>query len=280
MHALASLYLWLLSRPSLSRRVGRWAEIRPPAPLLRAAIAAYVRFYRVDLGEAAEPVASFRTFDEFFTRRLREGARPVAAAPDVIVAPCDARLHGLGRVPDDRRLEQIKGKSFGLEELLGDAPLAAKFGGGRHAILYLSPAMYHRVHWPVDGRVVGWRRIPGRLYPVNRLAIRHVDRLFAVNQRVVVEVDSDACGPMAVVLVGATNVGRISLTFEGLGVSPSIAGGWTTPTKAVETRRGEELGTFHLGSTVVLLASEPALASAGPADGDLVKMGQALWRRA
>ncbi len=278
MSALVSLYLRLLSNPSLSRRVGRAAEIRLPGPLLRVLIAAYARFYGVDLTESAEPLASFRTFDQFFTRRLREGARPVDAAADALVSPCDARLHRLGPVPADLRLEQIKGRTYALAELLGDADLAARFEGGVHATLYLSPGMYHRVHWPADGHVVGWRRIPGRLYPVNALAVRHVDRLFAVNQRVVVEVESEAFGPMAVVLVGATNVGRISLTFEDLGAVPSIHR--IQPARPIDVRRGFELGTFHLGSTVVLLASDPRLAPLGRAEGEIVKMGQALWRRA
>jgi phosphatidylserine decarboxylase len=279
MHALARLYLRLLSHPSLSHRVGRAAELRLPGPVLRLVIAAYVRFYAVDLVESAEAVTSFRTFDAFFTRQLREGARPLDAE-DVVIAPCDARLHGLGRVPEDLRLEQIKGKSYSLEELLGDARLAAKFERGSQATLYLSPAMYHRVHWPAEGRIVGWRRIPGRLYPVNALAVRHVDRLFAVNQRVVVELESERFGPMAVVLVGATNVGRITLEFESMGAPPSIHGDWIEAARPLGVRRGDELGVFHLGSTVVLLAADPRLASAGPEGGSLVKMGQALWRRA
>ena len=280
MRALALHYLQLLSRPSLSRRVGRAAEVRLPGPVLRALIAAYARFYGVDLAESAEPVASFRTFDEFFTRRLCEGARPVDTTAGVIVAPCDARLYGLGRIPEDRRLEQIKGRTYSLDALLGDARLAAKLKGGVHATLYLSPGMYHRVHWPVDGRVVAWQRIPGRLYPVNAMAVRHVDRLFAVNQRVVVEVDSPTFGPMAVVLVGATNVGRISLTFESMGAPPSIYSDRVEPSRPVDARRGAELGAFHLGSTVVLLVGDPRLASSGPVAGELVKMGEPLWRRA
>jgi phosphatidylserine decarboxylase len=280
MPGLASLYLRLLARPSLSHRVGRAADLRLPGPVLRALIAAYARFYGADLDEAAEPIVSFRTFDEFFTRRLRDGARPVDRAPGVIVAPCDARLYGLGRIPEDRRLEQIKGRSYALDELLGDSGLAARLKGGVHATLYLSPGMYHRVHWPVEGRVVGWQRIPGRLYPVNALAVRHVDHLFAVNRRVVVEVESPAFGPMAIVLVGATNVGRISLTFESMGAPPSIHSDRVEPSRPVDARRGEELGTFHLGSTVVLLASDPRLVTAGPAAGELVRMGESLWRRA
>jgi phosphatidylserine decarboxylase len=279
-HALASFYLWLLSRPSLSRQVGRAAEARLPGPLLRGLIAAYVRLYGVDLAEAAEPVGSFRTFDEFFTRRLRADIRPLDAAVGTIVSPCDARLSGLGRIPEDRRLEQIKGRSYSLDDLLGNAGLAAKFGHGAQATLYLSPAMYHRVHWPVDGHVVGWRRIPGRLYPVNALAIRHVDRLFAVNQRVVVEIQSEVFGPMSVVLVGATNVGRISLTFREHGrasFDPQRLG------RAVEAFGGSPGGgardlppRLHRGAPGFGCPARRG----GPAEGDLVRMGQALWRRA
>jgi phosphatidylserine decarboxylase len=280
MGALISAYLRLLSSPSFSRQVGRAAEMRLPGALLRALVTAYSRFYGVDLAESAEPVASFRTFDEFFTRRLYDGARPVDPDPDVVCSPCDARVQGLGRVQGALRLEQIKGRTYALAELLGEERLAARLAGGVSATLYLSPGMYHRVHWPTDARVLGWRRIPGRLYPVNALAVRYVDRLFAVNQRVVVELESEAFGSMVVVLVGATNVGRISLAFESMGSPPSLHGDWVVPARRVDAHRGGELGIFHLGSTVVLLASDPRLSSAGRAEGELVKAGQALWRRA
>jgi len=273
----AGLYLRILSHPALSRLCGRGADARIPGPLLRAAIAAYVRLYGVDLAEAVDPVTSFRTFDEFFTRRLRSGARTIDPRADVIASPCDARIYGCGRVPEDGRLEQIKGRTYALEDLLGDARWAETFRGGFQATLYLSPAMYHRVHWPAHGRVVRWRRIPGRLYPVNALAVRHVDRLFAVNRRVVIHLDGEGFGPIALVMVGATNVGRIELAFDGPCAGED--GGVYDPKAAIAARRGDELGAFHLGSTVVLLAADPRLAWTGPTAGDLVKMGQALWRR-
>lgn len=271
MPSFTGLYLRALSHPALSRACGWLADARLPRPLVQAAIAAYVRFYGVDLGEAADPVETFRTLDAFFTRRLRPGARPIDPRPDAVVSPCDARLHGWGRVPADGTLEQIKGKTYSLEELLGDSSRAEQFRGGSHATLYLSPAMYHRVHWPADGHVEEWRRIPGRLYPVNALATRHVDRLFAVNRRVVIHLASEAVGSLAVVMVGATNVGRIELAFEG---GEGVPG----PDRPVEARRGEELGAFHLGSTVVLLAANPALVWTGPQAGEIVQMGRALWR--
>jgi phosphatidylserine decarboxylase len=278
MPSLAGLPLRILSHPALSRLCGRAAEARVPGPVLRVAIAAYVRVYGVDLAEAALPVASFRTFDQFFTRPLRPGARPVDPRADVVVSPCDARLHGFGRVPVDGRLEQIKGRTYAIEGLLGDAAAAEAFRGAHHATLYLSPGMYHRVHWPVDGRVRDVRRIPGRLYPVNALAVRHVDRLFAVNRRVVIRLDGEGFGPLALVMVGATNVGRIELAFQG----PASGGDAGAPAAEapVVAKRGDELGAFHLGSTVVLLAADPRLDWMGPDAGGLVRMGQGLWRRA
>jgi phosphatidylserine decarboxylase len=276
MASLAGLYLRVLSHPALSRVCGWASEARVPGPVLRIAMAAYVRRYGVDLSEVAEPMASFRTFDQFFTRRLRHGARPIDRRPEVITSPCDAWISNFGGVPEDGRLEQIKGKAYDLADLIGDARRAEPLRGGSQATLYLSPAMYHRVHWPVDGRVRGWRRIPGRLYPVNALAVRHVDRLFAVNQRAVIHLDGAGFGPMALVMVGATNVGRIELAFGPAGRADGEGEGNEVP----EARRGDELGAFHLGSTVVLLAADPRLVWTGPAAGDLVKMGQALWRRA
>jgi phosphatidylserine decarboxylase len=268
-----------LSRPGLSRAAARLADLRLPAPLLRALLRTYVRAYRVDMSEAAEPLSAYPTFNAFFTRRLREGARPVAAGRAVIASPADSRLQSLGRVPADGRLDQIKGRSYGLAELLGDPLQAAVFAGGVHATLYLSPSMYHRVHVPVDGRITAWRYLPGRLYPVNALAVRNVEGLFTVNERVVVTIEGEDVGPVAVVLVGATNVGRMTLSFIPLSTNaggPPLSARLDPP---LPVRRGDELGAFNLGSTVVLLAADPSLEPAGVREGDVVRVGQRLWRK-
>jgi phosphatidylserine decarboxylase len=259
--------------------MARLADARLPRPVLGALLRTYVRAYRVDLSEAAEPLAAYPTFNAFFTRRLRDGIRPVARERGLVVSPSDSRLQSFGRVPPSATLEQIKGRSYALAALLGDPSAAAVFMGGVHATLYLSPSMYHRVHVPVDGRITSWRYLPGRLYPVNAMAVRTVEGLFTVNERVVVTIDSDDVGPVAVVLVGATNVGRMTLAFAGLTTNvggPAVAVRLDQP---YPVRRGDELGAFNLGSTVVLLAADSSLQPAGVSEGDIVRVGQPLWRR-
>jgi phosphatidylserine decarboxylase len=264
------------SSPVLSRVTGRLSDLRLPRPLLVRLIRAYARTFGVDLAEAASPIESHASFDEFFTRRLAEGRREVARDPGVVVSPCDSCVSVIGGVPQDGRLEQIKGMSYSLEALLGSAEDARPFRGGAQATLYLSPAMYHRVHVPVDGRVSAWRYLPGRLFTVKRIGVRAVPGLFARNERVCVFLDSEAHGPVAVVLVGAANVGRISLAWSDLVTNRGARGGRFTPDAPIVVRRGDELGTFHLGSTVVLLVADQALAPLVAAE-QQVRMGQALW---
>jgi phosphatidylserine decarboxylase len=267
------------SSPALSRVAARAADLRLPGLLLRALIRAYVRAYRVDLSEAAEPLRSYATFNAFFTRRLRDGARPIAADPAVVVSPCDARLQSWGALEEHGRLEQIKGRDYSVAALLGSEDDARDFRRGVHATLYLSPAMYHRVHVPADGRLVAWRYVPGRLFPVNGPSVRRIDGLFTRNERVIVRLDSERFGALAVVLVGAANVGRISLAFTGLRSNTGRPARAERLEPPLTVSRGDELGAFNLGSTVVLLAADPTLLPAGATAGDRVHMGQALWRR-
>ena len=273
------LFVRAASAAVLSRLAGRLSDLRLPGFLLRPALRAYVRAYGVDLAEAAEPLTAYSTFNAFFTRRLRAGARPVAAEPGVVTSPCDSRVHSIGAVPADGRLEQVKGRTYALAALLGDEEDARTFGRGVHATLYLSPSMYHRVHSPVDGRVRSWRYLPGRLFPVNGLAVRHVEGLFAVNERVVIVLDTPDLGPVAVVMVGAANVARMTLSFAPLVTDSGQPASLTVPPEPIPIARGAELGVFNLGSTVVLLVSDPGLEPAGASAGQVVRMGQPLWRR-
>jgi len=274
----ARVFLTAVSHPVLSRLTGRLSDLRLPAAVLAPAIRAYARASGADLSEAAQPPETYATFNAFFTRRLREGARPIAGGEGVVVSPSDSRLSAIGPVPPNGRLEQVKGSSYSIEALLGSAEDGAPFRRAVHATLYLSPAMYHRVHSPVDGRVRAWRYVPGRFFPVNGAGVRSVPGLFTRNERVAIFVDTEAHGPVAVVLVGAANVGRMSLAFTDLVTNRGRPAERVVPPQPVPIRRGDELGAFNLGSTVVLLVGDPGLVAAAGA-GDLVRMGQALWRR-
>jgi phosphatidylserine decarboxylase len=271
-------HVWLraISRPRLSRAASWLADCRLPGPLLRPLIRGYVRAYGVDLAEAAEPVEAFATFNEFFTRRLREGARMVDGAPGAVVSPSDSRLSAIGAVPADGMIEQVKGHTYSLRALLG-GPEADEFTQGAHATLYLSPAMYHRVHSPVRGRIRCWRYLPGRLYPVNPLSVRLVKGVFVLNERIAIVIDTDDLGPVAVVMVGATNVGRMTLAFDSLETNAGLPATAVRPAAPPPVERGQELGAFNLGSTVVLLIGKAGGLLPQAKAGGLVKMGQALW---
>ncbi len=274
-------FLGVTQNPALSRITGRLADAELPQGLLLRAMKSYIKAYDVDMSEVEEDLDAFRTFNAFFTRKLVKGARPIGDGDGVIVSPADARLQTAERIPSHGRLEQIKGSRYSLAALLGDEAQASAYREGWHATLYLSPRDYHRVHIPIDGTIVSWRHIPGRLYPVNNLAVRRVEGLFTVNERVVVFLESERFGPMALAMVGAANVGKISLSFT------SEPGDWranrvtdVTPPEPIPVRRGDELGMFNLGSTVVMVTTESGLELADALEGEHIKMGAPLWRPA
>lgn len=278
--ALERAFVEVVSAKALSHTTGQLADIAFPRPILDRAMAAYIRAYDVDMSEVAEPLSAFSTFNEFFTRALRDGARPIDPGDTTVVNPADARVHEVGRVPTHGMLEQVKGKRYRLGALLGDEGEAGIFRDGVYANLYLSPRDYHRVHTPVDGEILSWRHVPGRLYPVNNLAMRAIDGLYATNERVVVHFQTKAFGRVALVFVGATNVGRITLSFTDAPGRWSADGPTTvTPRTPIAVSRGDELGRFNLGSTVVLLVADPKLKPADVITGEHLRMGRALWRR-
>jgi phosphatidylserine decarboxylase len=267
-----------VSFPLSSRVLGRLSEMKPPPAVLRPLLRGYVRLYGVDLQEAADSFDSFPTFNAFFTRRLKAGARPLPADETVIVSPADSLLTSVGPVPADGRLEQVKGRTYSIDELLGSRDEGARFRGGIQATLYLSPSMYHRVHTPIDARVRAWTYVPGRLFPVNAFSVRAIEGLFVRNERVAVFLESEAVGSFALVMVGAANVGRMTLAFAPLVTNAGRAGGTSVPSTEIRLRRGDELGAFNLGSTVVLLAADGRLKPLATA-GELVKVNAGLFAK-
>lgn len=227
-----------------------------------AAIRWFANRYGVNLAEAEHPdPAHYRTFNEFFTRPLRAGARPLAATD--FVCPVDGAVSVVGALDGDR-LVQAKGHSYTTTALLGgDAERAAQFARGSFATIYLSPRDYHRIHMPVAGRLTRMVHVPGALFSVNPETVRGVPGLFARNERVVCHFET-AFGPFVLVLVGATIVGSMVTPWHGV-VNPPRPGtvrSWDYPREgpiAVNLAQGAEMGRFLLGSTVVMLFPAPGV---------------------
>ncbi len=252
MPPLSVLYQYLLPKQALTALAGRLAGARARA-LTTAVIRWFIRRYGVNMAEAAEhDVSRYATFNDFFTRALRPGARPLASSD--LACPVDGAISQLGTI-DGEQLLQAKGQLYSTCALVGgDSALAAAFTNGTFATLYLSPRDYHRIHMPCDGRITRMIHVPGDLFSVNPVTARGVPALFARNERVVCLFEG-ARGPFVMVLVGATIVGSMATVWHGV-VNPPRTGSvrdWRYDEPGVVLRKGDEMGRFLLGSTVVML---------------------------
>ena len=249
---LAVLPQYILPKQALTALAGRFAGARAGS-LTTAVIRRFVARYGVDMAEAANPdIAAYPTFNEFFTRPLKAGARPLADAP--FVCPVDGAISQFGRIERDQ-IFQAKGHHYSTTALVGgDRDLAAQFDDGAFATIYLSPRDYHRIHMPCGGRLRRMIYVPGELFSVNPATARGVPGRFARNERVVCVFDT-VHGPFVLVLVGATIVGSMATTWHGV-VNPPRLGKvreWRYDDEAIDFMQGQEMGRFLLGSTVVLL---------------------------
>ena len=273
---LAVLPQYLLPKGALTRLAGRAARAQAGG-WTTAAIRRFVARYGVDMAEAAEPdITRYTSFNEFFTRPLKPGARPLADTP--WICPVDGAISQCGAIVRDRIL-QAKGHDYGIAALVGgDAALAARFEDGAFATLYLSPRDYHRIHMPCDGVLARMVHVPGALFSVNPTTARGVPGLFARNERVVCTFESPH-GPFVLVLVGATIVGSMATVWHGV-VNPPRPGSlreWTYPPGQVSLVRGAEMGRFLLGSTVVLLFPKATLRFVPAWDaGKPIRLGEAM----
>jgi phosphatidylserine decarboxylase len=250
----------LLPKQRLTRFAGRVAGMQGGSMTTRL-IRWFVRKYGVDMSEAENPdTASYRSFNEFFTRSLKLGLRPVAAAD--FVCPVDGAISQFGAI-DDHHILQAKGHRFTTTELIGgDAALAAQFRHGSFANLYLSPKDYHRLHMPCDGKLTRMIYVPGALFSVNPATARGLPGLFARNERVVCLFESPEHGPFVMVLVGATIVGSMATVWHGV-VNPTRTNKvseWNYMDQDIVLTKGEEMGRFLLGSTIVMLFRQNTIA--------------------
>ena len=273
--------LRLLPKNALSRAVGAATRLPLPPAVGRGVMSAFARRYRIDLDECGD-LGGFRTFGEFFARPLLPGLRPVAPGDAVVVSPVDAMVSEAG-LSTQGRMVQAKGIDYTVSALVGDERVGARLAGGAWTTLYLSPRDYHRIHFPLGGRILGWRYVPGKLWPVNAASVRNVPGLFTVNERLVTLLDSPL-GLVAIVAVGATVVGRVRASYDPAVPVTNLAGAtaqgrdYASP---IPVEKGQELGAFEMGSTVIL-AFEPGRAALSPAlvPGARVRVGEAIGGRA
>ena len=244
-------YLRYVPKNRLSRTAGRLVHARLPRPIARRLVRWFARTYQIDVGAAALPIEEYPSIGHFFIRDLREGLRPIEGD---FVSPVDGVLRNYGPI-EDGRLEQIKGKTYTVARFLGDPEHARRYeNGGTFFNLYLSPQDYHHVHSPVSGNIVRSVHIPGMLWPVNDWSLANVDELFSINERVVTYVEC-SYGLAAVVMIGATNVGKMSVVYDNFisnaaNIDQTVTRSYDPP-KPIQA--GDRLGTFHMGSSVVML---------------------------
>lgn len=266
----------LVPQHQLSRVVGWLAASEQPL-IKQQFIQRFAKQYNIDMSLAAQPdLTSYPSFNAFFTRELKDGARPIDSDDNSIVSPADGAISQLGQINGDA-VFQAKGQSFSVEQLIGDTALAAPFQNGEFATVYLSPRDYHRVHMPYAGRLTDTLYIPGELFSVNGVTAENVPALFARNERMVCLFDIDVNGQtqrMAVVLVGAMIVAGIE----------TVATGKAKPTGRVEHQhhdldldKGAELGRFYLGSTAIVLFQPNAMTwNLGLMANNVVRMGEKM----
>lgn len=271
---------WLLPTRLLSRAMHSLAGSQR-VWLKAFLIGLFRRLYNVNLEEAAiDAAGDYPSFNAFFTRALRDNARPLPEDRNALACPVDGRLGACGDITTGRLL-QAKGVTYGVADLLRDDSAAAPFLGGTYATLYLAPHNYHRVHMPIAGTLRETHYLPGRLFGVNPASVRAIPRLFTRNERLACVFET-AVGPMAVVLVGAFCVGGIETVWSGTVTPPHRRQSATdtfpaTGPDRIQLQRGDELGRFNLGSTVILLFGSGALEwHEETANGNEVQLGEPL----
>ncbi|HEU4965386.1 MAG TPA: archaetidylserine decarboxylase [Bacilli bacterium] len=264
----------LIPKNTISRLAGAFARSR----FSRRVIPAYIRKFQINVDEAEKAVHEYPNLVEFFTRRLKEGLRPVDPRPGVIVCPVDGKVSQTGRI-EQGRLLQAKGVQYTVESLLGgDKERAERYEGGTFLTVYLSPTDYHRIHTPLAGQVTEFLYVPGTLFPVNPFGVRAVPGLFAKNERLITYFATEA-GEVALVKVGATIVGSVKVEYDEQ-AGTNIRGGRLQREilqNGPSYGKGAEVGRFEFGSTIILLFEPRQVElSARLTPETVVRMGEAI----
>lgn len=240
----------------ISHFAGLAAYCKLPTPLATLSVKAFAKLYNINIEEAAKPLSAYKTVGEFFTRNLKDGSRPIG---DGIVSPVDGRLRNFGTINGDL-IEQIKGRTYSIREFLIKPEYAQMFSNGYFYNFYLSPQNYHHIHAPFSGNIVDKIHVAGSLLPVNDWSLNHCKEVFTRNERTILILDT-SIGKMAIVMVAALNVGGIELTKD-----------LSTP----DIQKGERVGTFKLGSTVVLLFERKEFTPVSLTPDQSIKYGESI----
>lgn len=268
---------YILPKHLISRLLGFVAEAKAGA-LTQFLIKSFIKAFKVDMSEAEyEHPSRYESFNEFFTRPLKPGIRPIVEDPNLLCQPVDGTISQLGKIEGDD-VFQAKGHTFSLTALLGGKPeLAEPFVNGSFATIYLAPKDYHRIHMPIDGKLVDSLHVPGELFSVNPLTAQNVPQLFARNERLVTIFETEV-GKVAMVLVGATVVASIETVWAQTITPPTckIVRHWQHNHSDISLQKGEEMGRFKLGSTVILCFEPGRIEFESMQAGDITRLGRAF----
>lgn len=271
----AFLMLKLFPKELATRLAGKISDARLPKILLVPMINFYSFAFGVNMTESEKPASGFKTFNEFFTRTLKSGTRKIDAAKNAVVSPVDGAIINFGNI-EKNALIQAKGKLYTLGSLLQDETTAKGFEDGSFITIYLHPRDYHRIHAPLSGKIIGFSYIPGALFPVNRRSLNAVDGLFPKNERLITYMETSA-GKIAVVKVGACLVGRIRAVYAGFIADSTIKEALKKEfARNISMKKGDELGVFELGSTVILLFGKKRVRLGRIKEGMNVRMGEKI----
>ena len=266
------LFLKFFPKTGWSRFLSRLVTMRLPRALNRKVMRMFVDQYQLNMDEAELALEEYPTLGALFTRAVKPGTHTIDTREGVAVSPADGHVLNSGRI-ERGRLVQCKGYDFEVADLLDNPEYIEQFQGGSWCTVYLSPRDYHRVHHPVEGKITCSHYITGALWPVNAAAVQNVERLFCVNERVVTYVESPV-GLVATIMVGATSVGHITMAYDDKVVAnkgnPSEVKRYE---EGIEVKRADEMGTFHLGSTAVVLFANPEVKLEDLTDGQPIRIG-------
>jgi phosphatidylserine decarboxylase len=262
----------------LSRVAGVIAQLHIPRFLLNAIINWYCKNYKVDREEYLTPESGFKNFDMFFTRKLKKGVHEIDKSKKSVISPVDGRIQEYGEIKGNSIL-QAKGIDYSLEELI-PSDTAREFSDGSFMTIYLSPSDYHRIHSPVNGSIKGYYNIPGKLYTVQEYMVKGYKGLYSINERLISYIQTDN-GLVAVCKIGALDVGRITLSYSDVVTNRAFRKREERLFQNDSTpliKKGDELGIFHIGSTIILLFQKNTIEFARFKTGDRLRVGEVIGK--